>query len=375
VSVSVGFTGDGTKTGTGCKDVNECTGTNDCVDSASGGACKNTEGGFTCSCQTGFAGDGTKTGTGCTDVDECAGANDCVAAASGGACTNTPGRYTCGCADGYTGDGKTNGTGCTDVDECAGANNCVVAASHGTCTNTVGSYTCGCESPYTGDGSTAGTGCRWLPDVLWYRFDGAGTSVPNKATTPPLGAETATLMGGNTQGSTGQCGGALIGTGNSSSNDYVQTGWPTNLTGSWTISFWTSNIPSSSILFYVFGDLSAQEFRCFMNGVAGPGNWILRGTMGTMNDVLVNGAATVEPSVTTFVYDSAVPEIRAYHNGTLVNTVAQPALSFTGLAFKLGYSSNVELPVGGLFDEFRVYSAALPASEVALLAQTESVCK
>ena len=52
------------------------------------------------------------------------------------------------------------------------------------------------------------------PEILYYKFDEVGTTVTNYATNPPAGTATATLMGAVTQGSTGQCNGAIIGSGN-----------------------------------------------------------------------------------------------------------------------------------------------------------------
>ncbi|MCU0435707.1 MAG: T9SS type A sorting domain-containing protein [Bacteroidia bacterium] len=206
------------------------------------------------------------------------------------------------------------------------------------------------------------------PEVLYYDFNGAGTSVPNLASAPPVGTTTATILGAVTQGGSGTlCNGALIGSGISSTTDYLNTGWTTSLTGAWTISFRTANIGPSSTLFYIFGDASASSFRCFTNGVAGPNNWILRGT--GITDVLVNGGAVTAATMTTFVYDPVAGNIRAYLNGVLVNTVAQAAISITGTGpFKvMGYSANVGAPAGGLLDEFRFYSRALTAAEVAQL--------
>ncbi len=202
-----------------------------------------------------------------------------------------------------------------------------------------------------------------VPELLHYKFDGTGTSVPNQASTPPAGTTTATIMGGITQGPTGQCGGALIGSGNSASTDYLNTGYTTNLSGSWTISMYTADITSSTILFYIFGDNTAGSFRCFTNGVAGANNWILRGPI---TDVLVTGGATVAPHVTTFVYDATAGNIMAYLDGNLVNTVAQAPFTVSGTGpFKvMGYGTNVGAPAGGKLDEFRLYNRALSAAEV-----------
>ncbi|MBS1623060.1 MAG: LamG domain-containing protein, partial [Bacteroidetes bacterium] len=205
------------------------------------------------------------------------------------------------------------------------------------------------------------------PDVIYYRFDGTGSTVPNDASAPPSGTATGILMGSLTQGSTGQCGGAVIGTGNSSSTDYVNTGWAPNLTGSWTFSFWSSNISSTAALYYIFGDANSNSFRCFTNGVAGPNNWILRGA--GLTDIYLNGGATAAPPINTFVYDQTANNVYAYLDGVLVNTVAQtaPAIVGTGPFKFVGYSANIGAPAGGLYDEFRVYSRALTAAEVATL--------
>ncbi|MFK7926363.1 MAG: LamG-like jellyroll fold domain-containing protein, partial [Bacteroidia bacterium] len=201
-----------------------------------------------------------------------------------------------------------------------------------------------------------------LPEMMYYKFDGTGTAVNNIASTP-VGTNPATIIGGQTQGPTGQFGNALIGTGGTSTADYVDTGWPTSLSGDWTISYWVSNIAPSTTLYYIFGDPGAGNFRCFTNGVAGANNWMLRGT--GVTDVLVSGGATVAPHVIHFVYDNTVPEIRAYLDGVLVNTVAQTAINLTGAGpFKVGASTGTGLASGGLMDEFRMYSRALSAAEV-----------
>jgi hypothetical protein len=160
-----------------------------------------------------------------------------------------------------------------------------------------------------------------VPEILWYTFDETGTTVTNQASNPPAGTATATILGGITQGGNGLCETAVVGSGASSTTDYVNTGWVTDLgTGSWTISFWTSNIAPSATLFYIWGDATAASLRCFTNGTAGADNLLLRGPV---TDVLVPGSAIVAPTMTTFVYDSVAGNIYAYLNGTLVNTVAQ----------------------------------------------------
>jgi hypothetical protein len=219
-------------------------------------------------------------------------------------------------------------------------------------------------------------GSTLVPELLYYKFNGTGTSVPNLATAPPTGAENATLMGGSTQGGSAICNGTVIGTGASSTNDYVNTNWLTNLTGtSWTISFKTSNIPSSTSTQYIFGDVNAGGFRCFTGGVANPGNWILRGSF---TDILLPGGASTGTTTNTFVYDMVANEMRAYLNGVLVNTIAQGAVNINGPGpFKVaGYSSSASLPAGGQLDEFKIFSRALTDAEVLELepCSTTTIC-
>jgi hypothetical protein len=114
----------------------------------------------------------------------------------------------------------------------------------------------------------------------------------------------------------------------------------------------------------LFGDNTATTFRCFLNGVAGTDNIALRG--GGLIDVYV-GPVAPGPTVVHFVYDSSVPEVRAYLNGVFTLAVAQSALNITGTGpFKVGgYSTSAGMPVGSLMDEFRFYSRALDAAEIA----------
>ncbi|MCB0851205.1 MAG: hypothetical protein KDD63_03100, partial [Bacteroidetes bacterium] len=202
-----------------------------------------------------------------------------------------------------------------------------------------------------------------VPELMYYKFDGTGqTAVPNLASSP-VGTNPAPFVGtALSQGPTGQFGNALIGAGASSTTDYLNTGWNTSLSGDWTISFWCSNIQPSGTLWYIFGNTS-NSFRCFTNGVAGANNWILRGT--GITDVLVPGGAVVASNVIHFVYDNSVPEIRAYLNGVLVNTVPQTTINLTATdPFKVGAQSATGLAPGGLMDEFRMYNHALSQAEI-----------
>jgi len=96
--------------------------------------------------------------------------------------------------------------------------------------------------------------------------------------------------------------------------------------------------------------------------VAGQDALLLRG--GGMTDVLVTGIGP-NPTVVTFVYNSAGPEIVVYKDGALFGNFPQPALNMpTGTGFKCGGYGSSATMIGKL-DEFRVYNRALDAAEVA----------
>jgi HYR domain/Secretion system C-terminal sorting domain/Concanavalin A-like lectin/glucanases superfamily len=199
-----------------------------------------------------------------------------------------------------------------------------------------------------------------FPERLYYKFDGSGTSVPNLATAPPAGTTTATLTG-LTQGSTGKCGGALVGTG--VANQSLNTNWATNMTGSWTISFWLGPNQVDNNPSYLFGDINAGAFRCFYGGAALTNNVLLRGGSA---DVLISG---VNPAATfiTIVYNGVNTVV--YKNGGSPQTYN---VTFTNTGpgpFRVGGYSTLA-SVNGRMDEFGLYSRALTPAEVLSLFNT-----
>jgi hypothetical protein len=201
-----------------------------------------------------------------------------------------------------------------------------------------------------------------LPELLYYIFDeNTGTTTANYAV-PGVGNNPASLTGATTWAVPGQFGSAISGNGTASGG--VVTGWNCNLgAGSWTIGMWLE-IPTNATgsALYLFGDGGSTSFRCFHNGVALPDNLVLRG--GGLTDVYVNGIGPA-PTVVHFVYDAAVPEVRAYKDGVLYSTSPQVALNMpTGTGFTVG-GYGTSLIMSGKMDEFRVYNRALDSTEIA----------
>ncbi len=219
--------------------------------------------------------------------------------------------------------------------------------------------------PFILMGTEVGGGGYGLPEVLYYLFDETGGTQTTNYAVPGRGAAVADVLGGLTMGPTGQFDAALIGSGGSSSTDYVNTGWATDIgTSSWTIGLWLNNLVDVTNIHYIFGDNTASSFRCFYNGVAPTGGVLLRRT--GMTDVPVSGVQP-GPTVVHFVYDATIPDIKAYVNGVLSVTVPQAAQDINGSGpFKVGgYSTSNGMEAGGLMDEFRFYDRALDAAEVA----------
>lgn len=208
-----------------------------------------------------------------------------------------------------------------------------------------------------------------FPELLYYQFnETTGTTTANLAQ-PGVGT-TPAPVNGYTMGGTGQFGGGLRGAVGTGATHFVDTGWVTALgTGSWTLSFWFDNRATNpgGALQYLCCDLTAGSFRIFSNGVAGAENLILRGT-GITDVTITGGASYTAVAAVAWVYDSSVPEIRAYLNGVKLATVPQAAaLTINGTAnFKVGgYGTSPGLLPNGVVDEFRLYSRALSDAEIA----------
>ncbi len=200
-----------------------------------------------------------------------------------------------------------------------------------------------------------------IPELFHYEFNQTGASVTNQASTPPIGAGTATIMGGLTQSGNTNCYlGALIGVSGTSGTDYLSTGWSANLTGDWTISF-VHNSTVAPAFSYLLGDAGASSFRCFTGG---SGDLFYSGPISLTTTG--GGCTNIGTNVNTLVYDGTAQQIRAYINGVLNTTVAQTTPPvFNGTGFKVGgYSTSAGILTGTSIDDFRIYNRAISPAEI-----------
>ena len=119
-------------------------------------------------------------------------------------------------------------------------------------------------APFILMGTSGGGSGYGLPEVLYYLFDEAGSPTTQNFADPGSGSAFADVLGGLTMGPTGQFDNGLIGSGGSSSTDYVNTGWIPDLgTSDWTISLYLNNLPSGTALNYLFGGTVAVGWGAF----------------------------------------------------------------------------------------------------------------
>ncbi|MBL7703953.1 MAG: PKD domain-containing protein, partial [Taibaiella sp.] len=197
-----------------------------------------------------------------------------------------------------------------------------------------------------------------IPELMYYRFDVPGTTVPNEASSP-VGTNPAPVTG-LTIGGTGQFGTGLQGNAGATASNRVNPQWTGTHTGSWTISFWM-NVPTPPTTRYMFGNtLGNGTFRCFIGGAA---NGIrLTGGVPSVTLDMPSWNAT-GAKVITYVYDQSAGTVSGYINGVFQASVT-PGASYplVGTNFVVGSQGT---SIDGTMDEFRMYNRALTAAEVA----------
>ncbi|OCT90343.1 hypothetical protein XELAEV_18018955mg [Xenopus laevis] len=142
------------------KDIDECSEQHTLCGNNSN--CTNTDGSFTCSCQSGYRNISQEGSTPiqCEDIDECRAEDERCGNNSN--CTNTFGSFICSCQSGYRDvfQGGSTQIQCEDIDECNEQSK--PCGTNSICNNTVGSFMCFCQAGYkdiSGIGSSH-TQCR-----------------------------------------------------------------------------------------------------------------------------------------------------------------------------------------------------------------------
>jgi hypothetical protein len=195
------------------------------------------------------------------------------------------------------------------------------------------------------------------PELLYYRFKlNTGSTTKNFAE-PGAGSLMASVIGHHL-GPGGQFDSCLVGMGGTT--NYVNTGWATNIgTGNWTISFWVKDLQDRNPT-YLFGDQTANNFRCYYGGSAGSNNILLRGSF---PDITIYNVMP-GPTVIHIVYNGT--SVNVYKNAIWQNSYARSGLNLSGTGpFEVGGMVNHNcLNTNGLLDEFRFYNRALSFFEI-----------
>ncbi len=221
------------------------------------------------------------------------------------------------------------------------------------------------------------------PELFQYQFNEVrGTQVANTATTNAAPATGAVLNNATWQTDPGRAGfrGNEAGFGclgyRVTGAAAVNTGWTTNVTGSFSVAWWMRKDPNAAAtpFGYAFGN---GTFRSFVGGAAGTGVTFRGSAIGNVDSgFTVNGTPGVWQHVALVVDDTAGQALW-YSNGTPSATV----VTFTPNTFS--YASTLLFGVGSIssagsspfgagydMDDFRFYTRALLPVEVMILSVT-----
>ena len=174
-----------------------------------------------------------------------------------------------------------------------------------------------------------------VPELIYYRFHGNSSTTTTNFASSPVGTNPApysleTITGG------GQFDSCMVGNG-SVGTAGVLPGWNCNLTGSWTISMWVSNLNETLTgnPTYLFGDPGSTAFRCFYGGFALPNNAIIRGPFADLIfPCPMPGSFTI-----TLVYNGTT--LTVYNNGVQVAQATMTITLPTGTGFRVaGYTGG-----------------------------------
>ncbi len=207
------------------------------------------------------------------------------------------------------------------------------------------------------------------PELYYYRFNETSGVTTNDLANPGLPGVTAIVTNGAVFNSNLQRLGAACVNTIPATGAPVQTNKVFTASGDWSVEIWAFDNDNSdpTALRYLFGDQTANSFRCFRGGIAGANNIAFR--MTGMNDVIVPGGA---PFATwahlCFVNDSRARTVTPYLNGVALPAVPQtnalPILGTATSGLDIG-GYNTAVPWRGLIDEFRFWNRALTPAEVA----------
>lgn len=214
------------------------------------------------------------------------------------------------------------------------------------------------------------------PELLYYKFEGTASNIPNLASNPPAGAAKGEIVGNLNLGTNTTClGNGLVGTNSLGASNYFDTKWNLSLSGSWTMHMKLHNyVSNDNSVYYLLGDTLSpgSSFRMFTNGTQSSGNVNAIRIFATgMTSVLItNVFPSNNPVDLIVIYDSSLQQIRTYVNGILNSTTTQSLpLVFNGGLFRLGGfgGSGTGMKTGMVMDEFGLFNRVITDAEIASL--------
>jgi hypothetical protein len=209
------------------------------------------------------------------------------------------------------------------------------------------------------------TGCD-----LYYKFDrGVGNKAVNYGTAS-VDSTITTSGTGATTWATGKHGKGLAGTASTTAaTNWVDTGWNSTVTSSFSVSWWCKEQSAPGTLSYLFS--GKGSFRCFTSGVAGKELWVRAWggvdiTLPTSGADFQTRAKAAKGVNVAVVVNKATNKVQWYIDGvahgpaqTITAAVAIPAGNF-----RIGKHSSDTFSWCYHTDEFRFCSRAATAAEV-----------
>lgn len=209
-----------------------------------------------------------------------------------------------------------------------------------------------------------------VPELVYYRFNNGFNTTPNYAVPGEVIGDA--VITGMTLQNGGLADSSLTGGGGNGLTRYVLTNWATCLPQSgWTIGFWLSNISlgvDHNNAVYLFGDVIANNFRCYYGGAGGltANDTAVMFRCTGLNDIRIP-VVQGQTYYIHIVYEPSPSAVKVFVNGLLTqNNPQSPFLPIGNGPLTIGSLANFNssLAQNMKLDEFRIYNRSLAQAEI-----------